>query len=322
MTSLNILRKLFVSDERWPDPFRSLQAVSLVQDGLSVKDAARNAGTTPRTIQPLLEAPDPVQAFFGEVEAKPDGVRKARVVLGGLIVGLCAELAFEDIYKREMDTQDFELRDARAGRTDTDYRMHNGNGRPVYRINIKFHGSHFRRAEELVGLQPDDCFALATYKIYSALKKEAEESLPYLFVIVSAGGMRAEEIGDQIPEDLVRLPVLLREAEKSGIRTLEERIVEYLRRENHPVFNSTHEQIEKAKWYILSAKRAEDLLIKYLFERVYALRTRNFAQVFRGAELDMHFSLSQDLTPLTTYLNTLRTDGYHKITSKLSRGDF
>ena len=64
-----------------------------------------------------------------------------------------------------MHSEEFELRDLREGRTDTDYRLYNGRGRPIYRVNIKFHGSPFRRAPEMVGLESDDCFALATYKI-------------------------------------------------------------------------------------------------------------------------------------------------------------
>lgn len=322
MTNLQTLKTLFASAERWPESFKALQAVAFVQGGMPLKEAAKKAGTTAKTVQPLLDAPDVMAAFFKGVEASPEEVQKAKVILGGLIVGLCAELAFEEIYKREMHTQEFELRDARAGRTNTDYRMHNGQGRPVYRINIKFHGSHFRRADELVGLKSEDCFALATYKIHSALKKQEEEALPYLFVIVSAGGRRAEDIGEQIPEDLLKLPVLLRRAGMSGIRTVEEMIVEYLRVTGHPVFQTTQDEIGKADWYILSARRAYRLLRDLLFERVYALRTRNFAQAFRGAELDMHFSLSQDLIPLHTYLHTLREHGYIKVTGLLERGDF
>ena len=46
------------------------------------------------------------------------------------------------------------------------------------------------------------------------------------------------------------------------------------------------------------------------FERVFALRVRGFAPRFPGAALDMHFSLSPDLTPLHRFLDTAgRTEG-------------
>lgn len=83
-----------------------------------------------------------------------------------------------------MHSEEFELRDLREGRTDTDYRLHNGRGRPIYRVNIKFHGSQFRRGREMVGLDSSDCFALATYKIHSAIEKQKQEGLPYFFAIV------------------------------------------------------------------------------------------------------------------------------------------
>ena len=97
-------------------------------------------------------------------------------MLGGLLLGRCAELAFERIYKTEMESDEFELRDLREGRTDTDYRLYNGRGRPIYRINIKFHGAQFRQAREWVGLEPRDCFALATYKINGALSNSMNQT--------------------------------------------------------------------------------------------------------------------------------------------------
>ena len=54
--------------------------------------------------------------------------------------------------------------------------------------------------------------------------------------------------------------------------------------------------IRSAGWYVLSARRAYNLLCENLFLRAYALRVPRFAQNYRSAELDMHFSLANDLT--------------------------
>ena len=70
----------------------------------------------------------------------------------------------------------------------------------------------------------------------------------------------------------------------------------------------------------LSARRADNLLREKLFERAYALRVPRFAQNYRGAELDMHFSLSSDLTPLTEFLEVLREYGMPGLVSRLERG--
>ncbi len=72
----------------------------------------------------------------------------------------------------------------------------------------------------------------------------------------------------------------------------------------------------------MSARRADKILKEKLFDRVFALRVRNFTGAFRFAELDMHYSLTKDLVPLGTFLATLRNDGLTKVASMLERGDF
>ena len=66
-------------------------------------------------------------------------------------------------------------------------------------INIKFHDTAFRKAAELVGLDPGDCFALATYKIYQGLQKQEKEVLPYLFAVVGVSGLTGARVGEARP---------------------------------------------------------------------------------------------------------------------------
>jgi hypothetical protein len=244
-------------------------------------------------------------------------------MLGQLLLGRCAEIAFERIYKEEMHSEEFELRDLREGRTDTDYRLHNGRGRPIYRVNIKFHGSPFRRASEMVGLNPADCFALATYKINSAIEKQRQEGLPYFFAIVGVPHLTGQSVGRELPPFLVETVALIDQAPKGkSKRDLEDAIVQMLVNDGHPVFGTTLQRILTADWYVLSARRADKLLRELLFERVFALRMRSFARVFGRAELDMHFSLSKDLTPLKQFLATLREGGPQRVTTLMERGDY
>jgi hypothetical protein len=222
-----------------------------------------------------------------------------------------------------MNRNDLILRDLREGRTDTDYRLHNGRGRPIYRVNIKFHGSQFRRAPEMVGLDSSDCFALATYKIHSAIEKQKQEGLPYFFAIVGVPNLTGESAGRDIPPLLVETVALIDQAPKGkSKRDLEDAVVEGLVNKSNPVFKKTLERILSADWYVLSARRADKLLRELLFDRVFALRMRGFARVFRGAELDMHFSLSKDLIPLKQFLATLREGGPQRVTTLMERGDY
>ena len=64
------------------------------------------------------------------------------------------------------------------------------------------------------------------------------------------------------------------------------------------------------------------LLLQLLFERVFALKVRNFGRAFGGAALDMHYSLSTDLIPLRKFLQTLREGAQQRITTLIERGDY
>jgi hypothetical protein len=319
---VGLLNRLFPSSP-WPKPFNLLRGKQLIDAGDSPQSAARAVGTTARVLQEFASAPDPLVALFGTVVPSEKGFAYARQILGNLIVGRCAELTFEEIYKQHTHSTELELRDLREGRTDTDYRLFNGKGRPVYRVNIKFHGSLFRRAKEMVGLEPEDCFALATYKIQGALLKQTVDELPYIFVIVSVPGLTAESVGAAVPPELLDLVARIHLGSRiPRKRDIEDKVVQMLQDEQHPAFSVTRERIAQAHWYVLGARKADNLLRQMLFERVFALRTRNFSRQFGGAELDMHFSLSRDLTPLRTYLETLRNFGYPRVTTLLERGEY
>lgn len=319
----SVLQRLYPSGE-WPKPFPLLRILAEIGGAPpSLPEIAKAAGTTKKRVQELLDAPDLVTGIFGSGSPAEKPAKSARQMLGNLIVGRCAERVFVDRYKKEAATNELELSDERESRSDTDYRLLNGKKRPVYRINIKFIGSQFRRAQEMVGLEPADCFALATYKIGAALQKQIDDRLPFLFIVVSVPGLSAEEVGRKAPADLLEFLGLVTQAH--GIpkkRDIQDRIVALLEESNDPGFEEVLRRIEQGSWYVLSARRADNLLREKLFERVYALRIRGFAQQFRGAELDMHFSLSRDLTPLDKYLHDLRESGYPMVTTMLERGEY
>lgn len=319
---LALLREMYPTGE-WPKPLHVLRGASLVDAGRDVQDVARTVGTNRAKLTEVVAATDRVEAVLGARLRIIDEEARERAIqiLGQLLLGRAAEIAFEDIYRSQMESHELELRDVRESRTDTDYRLYNGQGRPVYRINIKFHGALFRRAPELVGLEPEDCFALATYKIHSALGKQREEGLPYIFAVVGERTISGESIGLEIPSRFVEATALVHEASRSiRKRDFEDRVVEVLVQSDSPIFQKTYRAIRRAEWFILSARKADKLVRHHLYDRVFALRVRGFARVFRGAELDMHFSLGQDLVPLETFLTVLREDGQAKVVTLLERG--
>lgn len=317
-----VLNRLYPSNQ-WPKPFPILAQAAGVAEIGTLAAVAKECGLTKKRTQEVLAAPDRLTALFGSTVPTERAAKSARQMLGNLIVGRCAERVFVDHYKREAATTELALSDLRDSRSDTDYRLLNGRGRPVYRINIKFVGSVFRRAQELVDLQPEDCFALATYKIGAALRKQEVDRLPFLFIVVSVPGLSAEAVGARVEPTLLEFLGLL--TQTKGIpkkRDIQDHIVSTLEGREDPGFMEALRRIEQGAWYVLSARRADRLLRDMLFERVYALRVRGFAQQFRGAELDMHFSFSKDLTPLDMYLHKLRESGYPMVTTMLERGEY
>lgn len=323
-----VLKLVFVGNAP-PSPLHLVEPLSLIRnESLSLVEAARLGRTTIRRLQDLADAQDPVVGLLGATlpSVSPEVEARIRGILGQLVIGNLAESVFEDIYRSTVGSTDLELRDDRTTRGDTDYLVYNGHGRQVFRINIKFHGSLFRRAKDLVGLEPEDCFALATYKIYSALRKQDTEHLPYIFVIVGVAGLTGPLVGNSIPDDLVHLSVIAHASRRvTGKRLIEDQIVDRLTTDPSTFgiedpLRKHLSRIREAEWFVLSARRADNLLRHLLFERAFALRVRSFARNYRGAELDMHFSLSKDLRPLDELFEVLRESGTPGLTARLERG--
>ena len=310
-------------------PLQMLAGIRRVNAGEGIKAVAKSIGTTAKKLESVNDAADPItEAIKCSLADAEDAKLLGRVRrnLGQLLVGQLAEHEFERIYRESMATSELHLEDDREARSDTDYLVRNGSQRALFRVNIKFFGSQFRNAKELVGLEPDDCFALATYKIKQGLDKQEKEVLPYLFVIVSVPGLMGERAGEAIPENLCHLCSLIFKGKVSGKRGVEDAIIEKIAASPPPASKVAIEkfaqEIAAASWYVLSARKADKLLREKLFDRVYAVRVRAFARNYGNAELDMHFSLKDDLTPLKDFLAKLRELGLPQIMSHLERGIF
>ena len=331
LTDLNSLtraaRRLYGSAEI-PKPFALIEAVSRVKSGEDPAAIARKIRSTRKKVLEVANSDDPIHTVFDldlATAGNDDALAKARRGIGQMLLGTLAERSFETAYRSIVQTDELRLEDDRAGRTDTDYRVFNGQDRPVFRINIKFHGSSFRKAVDLVGLEPDDCFPLATYKIHSAIRKQKEEFLSYLFVIVSIPGLTGESAGAEVPGDLTHLTSLYMKSSQPRKRDFEDLVVRYMvdTHQEEPVaaaIDSIRRQIDDASWRVISAARAGQLLHELLFERVYAVRVRGFASNYRRAEVDMHFSISNELISLKEMLELLRDHGLQGLTARIERG--
>ncbi|MGH7540327.1 MAG: hypothetical protein ACRELC_04960 [Gemmatimonadota bacterium] len=256
---LELIRELY-GETDWPKPLHQLRGARLVDAGQEIKEAARIVGTTPSTLARVIEREDRLKAVLGCSVRDVDRPHRERAIrtLGQLLVGRAAERAFEDAFREEMESEELDLRDLRGSRTDTDYRLYNGQGRPIYRINIKFHGALFKRAPGIVGLEPEDCFALATYKIHGALGKQEEEGLPYIFAVVGVRTLSGEGVGAKIPGRYIDGAALVYQSSKAkGKRDFEDRLVEHLVGTDVAAYREAYDAISSEEWYVLSASLAE-----------------------------------------------------------------
>src|SRR5687767_14485137 len=113
-----------------PRPLVVLDAVRRVVSGEDCAAVAREVRC--RELMNLASAAEPVLAVLKTDVARYQSEQLGRRVdsnLGQLLIGQLAERAFENIYRAEMHTKELRLEDDRAARTDTDYRVLNGQGR-------------------------------------------------------------------------------------------------------------------------------------------------------------------------------------------------
>jgi len=250
--------------------------------------------------------------WLGKEEPNPLRLERARAGVTQMVLASMAESHFEDLAYRSIGFEGFTIEDERVSRTDTDYRLFDSIRRAVLRFNIKFHGTLFREAEEYVGLPPEDCFALATYKIHGALKRQDKERLPYVFLIISVPDFPKPVVQAAVSDHLAWL------ASISG-RETEEAIAEFVA--GRADVEEARAYVRRSQFRAISARRADKLLRENLFERVHALRLRAFNRTFRGAEINMHLSLSTEMIGFKEFLDILATQGMPNLSVRLDRGE-
>jgi hypothetical protein len=300
---------------------RLVFAVKRVLDGEPADLVSAQLRIARRSLEPLAErvASGGLAAFVPFAErTTPDELRRRRIGIAQMLLGTLAERRFEEISDDVTGRGVLCVEDHRPSRSDTDYRLLNGNGNPICRLNIKFHGTVFRDAPRYVGLEPHDCFALATYKINNALKRQEEDRLPYVFLVLSVLDLNIAAVAHLVPDDYVWALAVL-----NGKRVVEEEIVERLRSGEHRArFEPVFARMPDGVFRVISAAKAYKLLKDKLFERVHALTLKNFTRRFRNAEVDMHLSLSDELTPVRTFLELLVKESPQKFAVRLYIGDY
>jgi hypothetical protein len=288
---------------------RQVLAVDRILRGEPFETVSRDFRLQPHRLRPLVESVQRqgISAFVDISSIPTEIFVRAKNGIAQMLLSLLAERRFIQLSNEITGAGVLKIEDHRPSRTDTDFRLMNGGGRPLCRLNIKFHGTAFRESRRYVGLEPDDCFPLATYKINNADKRQHAEDLPYVFVVLTALDLSAAEVAGIIPDDYVYALVVMQQVVSTGKLAIEERVVERLLASDQlPRFEPILRRMPEGQFRVLSASRAMDLLKTQLFDRIHALSLKAFTRKFRNAEVDMHFSLTRELTQVRAFLELTR----------------
>jgi hypothetical protein len=318
---LATLERLPVEPSHVPE-YRDALAIKRILYGESPEVVSAEVGRPKRWLAKTAQA---VQArglagLIPKLEERLDRLETRRQWIAQgiaqMLLGKLTERRFELLEPEITRTGRIRMETRVAERTATDYLLIDERGDSLCRINIKFHGTLFRGAHVLVGLPPEDCFALATYKIQAANLQQDEDHYPYVFFVLSIPHLTAASVADSVPEDFVWVQGVVRR------RIIEEAIaVEIASPEYGEALQAVLNRMQDGEFRVISVSRALNILHQFLFDRVYALRVPRFAQNYGRAEVDMHFSLKYDFTPAHTFLNYLHGDPHHVFTNRLERGD-
>jgi hypothetical protein len=85
--------------------------------------------------------------------------------------------------------------------------------------------------------------------------------VPYLFAIVGDPELSGEMVGERIDDGPVKATALFARSTRAlGKRDLEDLVVAHLAESGSPAYSEARARIERADWYVLSARKAHMLL--------------------------------------------------------------
>ncbi len=240
----------------------------------------------------------------------------------GVVVGAVGEQEFERRYKELGGDTEFPLVDHTKEGTDTDFLTADSKGRPALRINVKAYGARFDKSKTFVGLEPEDTFGVATYKVRAAVRKSQREALPYLFAIVSSGKLRADDAAAVFPPEVAHL--LLTSSLYVGLKgwkVVEDRLIDHLLEPtgygSSDFIVGLRDAINASSWRIISAIKANHLMNEKLDERVPAVSNPEF-KVAANSQPNMHFSLGDEMISLEELLDLLTNDGIQNVATRIA----
>jgi len=304
-----------------------VRAVVLSEQGLNVREIARKLARSTTEIKHWTEdyREGGLKKLF---PVEKQRAQRSYQVFTNLLVARLAEDLFAELISRRLKPLGISAVDRREEYTETDYAIVDYSNKDLLLINVKVHSSKFEQAKRFVGLDPDDTFPLAVYKILMGFKYERQTSLPFVFIVSLRWGLVDEVMRLLSPQDS-QLIDLIFQTRTPGRRKAEDRlvssIVEKLRISSN--WSKLLRMLEDEGTHrVISAKKALDLFLDKFEERCPGLSLRQFAAKFAGrrgtpAEINMHLSISNEMTSLDRFLNLLQTESMEDISRAIRDGN-
>lgn len=183
----------------------------------------------------------------------------------------------------------------------------------LLRANVKVHATQFKKAKSFVGLDPEDCFALALYKILNGIKLERSTEIPFVFIVYvnwNVGETLQRDLYNKLRNTPMHEEINTLFSRRRRNRTEEDqlidRVITYLKSIN--VWDEYVQLIRASNKRVISAEKGLNLVIEHLDSRIPTLKSSYLARriLTGGGEVDMHFSISEEMTDMWLFLQAIR----------------
>lgn len=175
-------------------------------------------------------------------------------------------------------------------------------GEKLFHANIKVHATQFREAQRMVGLDPEDCFPLAVYKILSGLGEQRRTGIPFVFLVFIRWDMR-ETVSRRVKALERAFQERIAEVFRKRDRAKQDALVNDLvaRWEEDGTWQNLLKELEASEHRVISPEKALRLLVENI-ERCPALVIPRFR--FAG-EINMHLAIREEMTDLEDFLRAI-----------------
>lgn len=193
----------------------------------------------------------------------------------------------------------------------TDYTLVEGDIRVP--VNVKNAGTRFERAQQLVGLDPDDCLPIPAYKAYAATERE-----PHLLYAVSVDFGLVHRISETLPPLFTPQEALvwdlLNRFSGSLLRSAEDAFICAVAAKYEDRLLAVAGDMP---FHVVSARKAIRIL-QQKAERTPGIGLRAWG-TGASAEVNVHLSLREDMTPWTAVDQLISGQGLTRVVAGIDR---